>query len=107
MDPQDLRERSLLVMDVASFHKTPAVLSQLEEHGVTTSLIPRGCTGLLQPLDTAVNKPFKQYLQDFTEQYMDERVDIETWSVSDKRVMVTHAVAQAWHVFCLEKRLLV
>ena len=106
-NPQGLEERSLLVMDVASFHKTPTVLSKLQESGVTVSLIPGGCTGLLQPLDTALNKPFKQYLQDFTERYVDERVDIETWSVSDKRVMVTHVVAQAWNVFCQEKRLLI
>ena len=94
-------------MDIASFHKTPAVLSKLKKKGITTSLIPGGCTGLLQPLDTAVNKPFKQYLQDYTEQYMDERPDIETWSVSDKRIMVTHVVARAWCAFCLEKRALI
>jgi len=54
-------------MDVAEFHKTPAVLAKLRSHSITPTLIPAGCTGLVQPLDVSVNHPFKDILRDLTE----------------------------------------
>jgi len=52
-----------------------------------------GCTGLVQPLDTAVNKPFKEYLREFTDQYIEkhesQRPSLVTdgWTLSDKRTV--------------------
>lgn len=37
----------LLVMDVASFHKTESVLKELKDRGVTPAMIPPGCTSML------------------------------------------------------------
>lgn len=101
-------QASLLVLDSAGFHKTPMVLDVLRSHSIIPSVIPGGCTGLVQPLDTAVNKPFKEYLRNHTDEYYDTAGSaIEKWSVSDKRVMVTHVVATAWKAFCEEKAELV
>jgi hypothetical protein len=33
--------------------------------------------------------------------------DVEKWSISQKRVMVTHVVAEAWNQFCTEKKSLI
>ncbi|KFA53377.1 hypothetical protein S40293_09395 [Stachybotrys chartarum IBT 40293] len=63
----------LLVMDVAAFHKTEGILDSLQKNKITACLIPPGLTGMLQPLDTAVNKPFKKWLQDATEEYVAAR----------------------------------
>ncbi|KAG6256170.1 hypothetical protein E4U23_002740 [Claviceps purpurea] len=52
-------QKHLLVMDGVAFHKAPAVKKKLRVLGVVTAMIPPGCTGLLQPLDTAINKPVK------------------------------------------------
>jgi len=84
-------------MDVASFHKTPAILQKLRNIHVTTALIPSGCTSLLQPLNTAVNRPFKDWLCKVTEKYLDSlsEGDITKWTVSDWRVMTTYVVAAA------------
>jgi DDE superfamily endonuclease len=80
------QDEVLLALDVAAFHKTPAILQKLRDNHIITALVPPGCTGLLQPLDTAVNKPFKELLREHTELYMDAREDagdnIEKWSVS-------------------------
>jgi hypothetical protein len=89
----------LLVMDAAAFHKTPSIKEELKSYNITLALIPGGCTALLQPLDTAINGPFKRWLQEATDEYM-ERIEREKgpdyqWTVGDKRVMVTHVVAAA------------
>jgi hypothetical protein len=102
----------LLSFDCAAFHKTPPLLRKMKDNDITPALVPPGCTGILQPLDTHINKPFKEYLQDATEEYMDRREDetgteAEKWSVSDKRIMVTHVVADAWKRFCTEKQAVV
>ena len=59
-------------------------------------------------MDTAINKPFKELLQEHTEMYLDTKEDagddVEKWSVSQKRVMVTHVVGKAWDQFCKEKK---
>jgi len=102
--PDNARE-SLLLMDVAGFHTTPQVLQKLRSASITTSLIPSGCTGLLQPLDTAVNKPFKQYLREYTDAYtLGKQSSIQKWSTSDKRIMVIHVVGEAWAHFQQEKK---
>jgi hypothetical protein len=73
----------------------------LRNNHIITALVPLGCTGLLQPLDTAVKKPFKELLQEHTELYIDAREDasddVEKWTVGQKRVMVTHVVGEAWN----------
>jgi len=59
------------------------------------------CTGLIQPLDTAVNKPFREYLREFTDQYIEkhesQRPSLVTdgWTLSDKCIMTTHVVGDA------------
>jgi hypothetical protein len=57
-------ETSLVIMDAVSFHKTEVILDFIRnsEAPTTIALIPSGLTSLLQPLDTAVNGPFKQLL---------------------------------------------
>ena len=63
------------------------------------SLIPSDCTGLLQPLDTAVYRPLEVCLLDFMDAYIGDKEnrgeDVDPWSVSDKRIMATHVVAEA------------
>jgi hypothetical protein len=65
---------TMLVMDVASFHKTDTVRSRLQKElpaYVLPAMIPGGLTCLIQPLDTAVNSMFKKLLQDTVDQYVD------------------------------------
>jgi hypothetical protein len=101
----------LLAFDAASFHKTLEILQTFRNNHIIPALVPSGCTGLLQPLDTAVNKPFKELLWEQTERYMDAREDagddVEKWSVSQKWIMVTHVVVEAWTQFCKEKKSLI
>ncbi len=62
-------------------------------------MIPGGMTSLLQPLDTHINRPFKQWLREAVEEET-AKWELQNpgreWSVSDKRVLTTHAVAAAF-----------
>ena len=101
---------TMLVMDVASFHKTPEILDHLKSINILPTLIPPGCTSILQPLDTAVNKPFKQWLQEATDQYI-EAIEANQpnfkWTTSNKCIMTTFIVTTAAKHFQEEKKELV
>ncbi|KFA70561.1 hypothetical protein S40285_08901, partial [Stachybotrys chlorohalonatus IBT 40285] len=88
---------NLLVYDVAAFHKTKDVKAALRIKRVTIAMIPPGLTSLLQPLDTAINGPFKCWLRDEADLYTQKREDEgePEWTVQEKRVMTTWIVSAA------------
>jgi uncharacterized circularly permuted ATP-grasp superfamily protein len=67
-------EESLIVMDAVAFHKTKAIRIFIKQAQppVRTAIIPPGLTSLMQPLDTAVNGPFKQLLHEEADLYLGE-----------------------------------
>ena len=100
----------LLALDVAKFHSTDQVLSTLRANDILPSMIPPGCTGLVQPLDVSVNKPFKSILRDVLDDLLDdyevrhqvnlrELNRLDSSAIGERRILVTHAVAQAWEQF--------
>jgi DDE superfamily endonuclease len=100
---------TLLTMDVATFHKTPRILDQLTKGLIQTALIPPGCTGLLQPLDVSVNKPFKGYLRDELDALlleMEERKE-RFDTVSSRRILTTKMVASAWEKMHADPRVII
>lgn len=98
---------SLFAIDLCSSHKTPAVLNIFRQHKVMPTLIPAGCTSLVQPLDVSINKPLKARIRDLTDEAIleCERVeDFEKWSVGQRRILTTWCVGDAWYQFCIEKQ---
>lgn len=66
---------------------------------ITTSFIPSGCTGYVQVLDVAINKPLKDRISELADLSYEE--NLQKWengkyTVGDRRVMLTHWVGQAW-----------
>ena len=97
---------SLFAIDLMGSHKTPAVLEKLRAHNILPSLIPGGCTSLLQPLDVAINKPFKEMIRELTDTAIFEAEDANTfhqWTVSDRRILTTTCVGDAFYQFHLTK----
>jgi len=100
----------LLALNVAKFHSTDEVLTTLRSNNITPSMIPLGCTGLVQPHDVLVNKPFKNILCDILEDYLDtyeaqhqvnlhELHQSNTSAIAERCILVTHAVGEAWEKF--------
>jgi hypothetical protein len=52
-------QRSLLVLDSFTAHKTDAVKRRFREKNTDLAVIPGGLTSRLQPLDVSLNKSFK------------------------------------------------
>ncbi|KAH8039759.1 hypothetical protein HPB51_008691 [Rhipicephalus microplus] len=64
-----LRLRSMLVLDAFRGHLTDAVKRALDDGKMHLAVIPSGMTSTLQPLDVALNKPFKDL------EYQDNSLD--------------------------------
>lgn len=119
--PRSANQPRLLSLDAFAPHKskgtkkvlTGAALRKQEEMEIlqaelkeefaklntTLSIIPGGCTSYVQVLDVSVNKSIKAYIEEYEDQHIDE--NFEKWqanqySVSDRRVLMTHWVAKAW-----------
>jgi hypothetical protein len=105
-------EESMVVMDAAAFHKTPPIMKFLRKAvpPIFTAFIPPGLTSHLQPLDTAVNGPFKKLLQQAADEYIkqleSEKRLLKVWLIGDRRVMATYIVAMAWAHLSADKELI-
>lgn len=92
-------QRALFVYDRYRAHLTAPVIQTCWENTIIPSLILAGTTGLTQPLDIAVNEPFKGLLREFPEEARDQvkkAGNFEKRSMDQHRIVTTEAVARAW-----------
>jgi len=95
---------SILALDAAHFHHSPEVLATLRDHDITPSLIPAGCTGLIQVLDVSVKKPLKELirngmdiiLKSMGQQALDALDDSSHSAIGKRRIIMTHVVGATW-----------
>jgi transposase len=82
-------DNNMMVMDVATFHKTEGILGLLKSNNILPAIIPPEFISLLQPLDTAINGPFKKQLQIQSEAYLDKLEEIGSipnkWTIRYRR----------------------
>ena len=70
LDYQDnIKNTYLLILDKAPSHCCSAIIEYLNNKNIKRIFIPGGLTRKLQPLDVAVNKPFKDYIKKNFAQY--------------------------------------
>ena len=60
---------SILCLDTFKAHISASSESKLRTSKVHASVIPGGCTSVLQPLDVSLNKPFKSLLRHSWQHY--------------------------------------
>ncbi|KAF4138599.1 DDE superfamily endonuclease, partial [Phytophthora infestans] len=83
----------LLLLDSLKVHKMNSVRTVLEEDCCTqVEFVPPGITGLAQPMDVAVMKPFKDYVR-----YLAYHIDHEfPKTPQEKRQLISRFVAEGW-----------
>jgi hypothetical protein len=89
----------LLSLDVFAGQKTKEVINSFKALKCTTSFIPGGTTRFVQVCDTVVNRSLKARIEELADQYIDENEKewVEgAYSVSQRRVLLTKWVGQAW-----------
>jgi hypothetical protein len=59
-----------LLLDSYRCHMMSSVVERIQDLGIEVEHIPGGCTGLVQPVDVGINKPFKNRCRRRWEEYM-------------------------------------
>jgi hypothetical protein len=67
----------VILLDAYWCHMMASVVGKISELGIEVIHIPGGCTGLCQPLNVGVNKPFKHRLHDLWEEWMTDMLNKE------------------------------
>jgi len=62
---------TLIALDMFGVHKTDEALDTMRAHDITLSVIPGGCTSMVQPLDISINRPYKDILKVSTHQALE------------------------------------
>ena len=97
---------TLFALDLMGSHKTSGVLDKLRSHTIIPSLIPGGCTSLIQPLDVSIYKPFKEILRGLTHTAIFESESVEAfdkWTVGESCILTTSRLGDTFYKFHLEK----
>ena len=94
----------LLIMDGCQVHRKKNVLERLQELGVRVELLPPGCTGILQPVDVGINKPFKAVFRSQWDEWIHKtkfkkkvsRIDVSKWVLCAISKLTKKIVKNAW-----------
>lgn len=93
---------SILCLDSFKAHISVSSEVKLRTNKIHASVIPGGCTSVLQPLDVCLNKPFKSLLRHSWQNYMlSETEKLEKQNLKDKipppsRQVIVNWVEDAW-----------
>jgi len=69
------RKPRLLSLDAFLPHLTPAVSHALKAQKVTISVVPGGCTRMVQVLNVSLNKLLKDLIKEEQDNYYDTYID--------------------------------
>ena len=97
-----------LLLDLYKVHLMTTVTRQIETLGIEVDHIPGGCTGLAQPIDVGIGKPFKNRVRHMWEDWiLDGAIDEEVtkpptclqvveWCCNSFRELEGTIVCNAW-----------
>lgn len=91
--------RPFVLLDSYRCHMTEQVKGAMDEVGVDYIHIPGGCTGLCQPVDVGINKPFKGRMVRKWEQFLIENRHQE--DARGKLPSPSREVLSQWIIECL------
>jgi hypothetical protein len=86
----------VILLDAYQCHMMVSVVTKISKLGIEVIHIPGGCTGLYQPLDVGVNKPFKHRVRHLWEEWMTDVLDKEDEICEVKRKEVAEWTAMVY-----------
>ncbi len=75
INPPPLGIVPVILLDAYQCHMMASVTNKIADFGIKIIHIPGGCTGLTQPLDVGINKPFKSRVRALCEEWMINKID--------------------------------
>jgi hypothetical protein len=101
--------RPLLFLDSYRCHMMASVVQRVQELGVEVQHIPGGCTGVCQPVDVGIGKPFKNRVANCWEDWMVEkggldqektktpsREEVSEWVIQSIGSIGTKIIRNSW-----------
>jgi hypothetical protein len=85
-----------LLLDKYTCHYQGSVACAIEDLGVEWDIIPGGCTGLIQPLDVGINKPWKNRLRYKIEDYIMEQEHFDRITPKVMRPLMAKWAVASW-----------
>ena len=83
-------------MDKYTCHYQGSVARAIEALGVEWDILPGGCTGLIQPVDVGINKPWKNRLRYRLEDYIME-TDFDRIAPVTIRPLMAQWAVESWN----------
>ena len=84
----------VILLDAYRCHMMASVTDAIADLGIEIISIPGGCTGLCQPLDVGINKPFKTRIRALWEEWMIDEIDRTGMVYAPSREDISSWVAQ-------------
>jgi hypothetical protein len=87
------QEPQLLALNAFSPHITLTVRNALKAQKVTVSVIPGGCTGIVQVLDVSLNKLLKALIKEEQDSHYDRHLDEwqqDKYNIGERWILLTH-----------------
>lgn len=89
--------RRVLILDSYRPHTAPATSARFEPLETDVVTVPGGCTGLVQPMDTHVNKVFKERLRrSWVEWFQTAKKNVRGNYIQPSRQNVVSWISRAW-----------
>lgn len=73
-DDLPLKQHALCIFDVYAAHRGEQFLNKLQKNNIHVVFVPASCTDQLQPLDLAINAPYKKQMKAQFENYYSSKV---------------------------------
>ena len=97
----------ILFLDSFKVHLLGSVADAIQGLGVELEIIPPGCTGLVQPIDVGINKPFKANMRKiYTEWLLEQdadaaipsasRLNVSAWILESVKGIKKETIVNSW-----------
>jgi hypothetical protein len=97
----------ILFLDSFKVHLLGSIADAIQGLGVELEIIPPGCTGLVQPIDVGINKPFKANMRKIYTEWLLEQdadaaipsascLDVSAWILESVKGIKKETIVNSW-----------